>query len=128
MKNIKRIAAALLVMAMALVLTACGKPDLEGKWIAAGGSLIDGLLEEMQIGSLEDIGMELSYDFKKDGVVYSTVAVLGESEVTEGKWEVDGDTLTITFEDGPNDFTFELDGDKLTIKSGEYDIIFKKAN
>ena len=128
MKNIKRIAAALLVLIMALTLTACGKPDLEGKWVATGGSLIDGLLTELEITSMEEVGLEFTYEFFNDGVLKTSVSVLGSTEYAEGIWKVDGNTLTVEFEDGPNDFEFDLSGDKLTITTDGYDIVFKKAD
>ena len=128
MKNIKRIAAVLLVLVMALALTACGKVKLDGKWKVTGGSLIDGLLSETGVDSMEAIGMELTYEFKDDNVIISTVTLLGSSESNEGTYEIEDDKILITFDGETNDFFFELENDTLTIFEDDYSLIFEKMN
>ena len=99
MKNIKRIAAALLVLVMALALTACGKVEFDGKWKVTGGTVIESLLEGTDVDSLDAVGMELTYEFKDENTLISSVSVLGSTETNEFSYEFKDDTLTIYDED-----------------------------
>ena len=128
MKNIKRIAAVMLVLVMALALTACGKAKLDGAWTITGGTFIDGLVGEMGIEDLASVGLEIVFEFKDDGVFAVGMNMYGVSEVSEGTWEVDGDKVTMTVEGDPLEATFEVKGDKLTLTTEEGTIVFDKKD
>ena len=60
-------------------------------------------------------GEEMIIDFKEDGSAVSD----GET----GTWSADGDTLTLTFENSPEEYTFVIKGDWLWLKSPDGDCI-----
>ncbi len=111
MKRICLILAALLVLAMLLSVTGCGKPDnntLVGIWEYADA--------ENGIGAV--------YDLKDDGTGVYTINVGGQEVVYELKYEIEGDHLLVRYvnneifsEDDVFDSEFRFEGsDTLIIK------------
>ena len=128
MKNIKRIAAVLLVLVMALALTACGKAKLDGAWSITGGSFIDEMTAELGVNSLAEVGMEIVFDFQDKGVFAVEISAMGMTETSEGTWEVDGDKVTMTIDGDPLEATFEVKGDKLNLTTEEGTIVLDKKD
>ena len=126
MKNIKRIAAIILVLAMAFVLTACGGSKLNGAWTATSGTALDALLGEMGGADLTELGLEIVFDFQDDDVFVVSMSMMGVSESMTGTWEVDGDFVTMTIEGDPLTGEFDVNGDELTLTFEDGTIVFEK--
>ncbi len=125
MKNIKRIAAVLLVLVMAMALTGCGKAKLNGTWLVTGGTAMDSITGGID---LAELGMEMAFAFNDGGKLDITLSFMGESETMNGTWEVDGDNITMTMDGDPLAGTFEIDGDKCTMTFSDGTLEFTKKN
>ena len=68
------------------------------------------------VGEWEDQFGVMSFDFEKDGT-YTLESGFGGNE---GNYEVDGENLTLKFNDQTLQFTYSVDGDTLELK-GEGD-------
>lgn len=126
MKLNKKWIAVLLLVVMALCLTACGekkeeakpteapKPTIVGKWQMDIKSVLkmSGISEAEYEQMKPLIGdMSATMEFTEDGKVYLVVTAMGQSETEEEAYSVDGDKLTMSGSTG----TYKIDGDKLTI-------------
>lgn len=123
MKNIKRIAAVLLVLTMAFMLTACGKDSVKGSWMITGGTAMDSITGGMD---LAELGMEMVFNFNDNNALLVTLSFMGESESMNGTWEVDGDNITMTLDGDPLTCTWEINGDTLTLTATDGTLIFTK--
>jgi len=117
MKNIKRIAAIMLVLVMAFAMTACKKDnEIVGTWTMTGGAMVDMLAADMPEGTtLESLGIVLKFIFEDDGDFKMEMDVLGETESGEGSYEIDGNKVTMTIDGDPLTCEFKVDGDTLTL-------------
>ena len=125
MKNIKRMLAVVLALVTILSLTACSKNELEGSWLATGGTALDAITGGMDIAEL---GMDMIFSFKEDGKLEITLSFMGESETMEGTWEVDGDTVTMIADGSPLTGSYKVNGDKCTMTFSDGTLEFTKKN
>lgn len=104
MKLFKKGFALALVLAMSLSLVACGA-NIQGEWVG------------------EEDGIEYSYEFDKDGEGSMSVGGLS----VDFEYEVDGDELTITYEilgeKTEEEYTFEISGDTLELTDEDGDTL-----
>ena len=110
-----RWAFALVLLAAALCLAACGAGDgLAGDWtlkeISAGGVTVSaGDLQNMGAGAE---AADISFTFRKDGTVKASIA----GEQKEGTYELEGTEVTVTTEDGLSQrMTYDAGARTLTI-------------
>jgi hypothetical protein len=138
-----------------MILTACGKVDITGKYEVSSYSMemlgtsssyskedyqalkdkAEGDLtpeEQSTLEMLDGIFVQ-NITFNEDGTfAYETVVI--EAVTVTGNWNLDGDTLTLTFAEdsdmaqaGMTEMTFTVDGDTLTSDMMGVTIVFKKA-
>ena len=128
------IALTMAVLMIAALLVACGGP--EGKYVVksidgkavdeaikesaeAAGMSVDDMLKQMGINSVEEI---VTLELKNDGTAVMEVKMF--STTKEGKWEKNGDKITITIDDQPSNFT--LKGNELHSEDGDQKYVFVK--
>ncbi len=134
MKNIKRISAVILILFFALTLSACTKESkLIGKWTLTGGSGISAFMgSELNGYTLEELGFEMSYEFRKDNTCTWYITLSGYNETLEGIWAIKGMELEMEFNGTDTDSRFRLDGDKLVFVEidgeGSGDLVFSRAD
>lgn len=130
MKMTKRILAAMLMLAMAFMLTACGS-DLKGAWKLTGGTALSEALG-MEGMDLAAMGIDIMFKFNDDDEFVVEMSAMGVSETVTGTWEEDGDSVTMTVEGEPLTCTWDIDGDVLTLTVSEGDasgsMVFEKAD
>ena len=87
-----------IIMVLALVLTGCGcfgngakKPSAEDAKIMSGKWVLTSAEVGGKTASAQEMGINMSFDFKSDGTTKYTL----EKESEEYKWEKDGDLITI---------------------------------
>lgn len=128
------IALTMAVLMIAALLVACGGPEgkyvvksIDGKTVdeaikesaEAAGMSVDDMLKQMGINSVEEI---VTLELKNDGTAVMDVKMF--STTKEGKWEKNGDKITITIEDQPANFT--LKGNELQSEDGDQKYVFVK--
>ena len=128
------IALTMAVLMIAALLVACGGP--EGKYVVksidgkavdeaikesaeAAGMSVDDMLKQMGINSAEEI---VTLELKSDSTAVMEVKMF--STTKEGKWEKNGDKITITIDDQPSNFT--LKGNELHSEDGDQKYVFVK--
>ena len=128
------IALTMAVLMIAALLVACGGP--EGKYVVksidgkavdeaikesaeAAGMSVDDMLKQMGINSVEEI---VTLELKSDSTAVMEVKMF--STTKEGKWEKNGDKITITIDDQPSNFT--LKGNELHAEDGDQKYVFVK--
>ena len=128
------IALTMAVLMIAALLVACGGP--EGKYVVksidgkavdeaikesaeAAGMSVDDMLKQMGINSADEI---VTLELKSDGTAVMEVKMFSTSK--EGKWEKNGDKITITIDDQPSNFT--LKGNELHSEDGDQKYVFVK--
>lgn len=128
MKNAKRVLAALLLAALLLALTGCGKSakKLVGKWTLD----MEAMAEEMKddAGFTGWASMDASLVLEDDHKCTMTIALWGENETMEGAWkEKDGKLLMVFSGEDPESFDWSIKKGRLILKtsSGET-MAFKK--
>ena len=110
-----RWAFALVLLAAALCLAACGAGDrLAGDWtlkeISAGGVTVSA--EDLQNMGAGAEAADISFTFRKDGTVKASIA----GEQKEGTYELEGTEVTVTTEDGLSQrMTYDAGAHTLTI-------------
>ncbi len=113
----KKAFAALLILSMLLsALAVAEAADAAGTWY-----LIE-IQSEGQSLSPADLGMSMTLELKADGTVTATTSM--DDEVGEGTWEANGDKVTITINDDPQEFTL-ADG-KLTADEDGMIMVFSQ--
>lgn len=104
------------VLAASFVLTACGGPGVEGKWVEPVPGM-EGLMQ----------GVELEADGKASSINMATLQY--------EKWEMNGDTLVLTGKSIGNGQTIDfadtlvvekLTGDALTLKRGDMTVSYQR--
>lgn len=129
MKNFKRVLALMLIALMALSFAACGKSPADkliGKWNFDMKSLYKMAgVEEDQIAMFESIVGEMSgsMEFLKDGKVILTMTAMGETDVDESTYTVEGSKIII---DG-DPAEFKIEKNTLTITDEEVTMVLIKA-
>ena len=128
------IALTMAVLMIAALLVACGGPEgkyvvksIDGKTVdeaikesaEAAGMSVDDMLKQMGINSAEEI---VTLELKNDGTAVMEVKMF--STTKEGKWEKNGDKITITIDDQPSNFT--LKGNELHSEDGDQKYVFVK--
>ena len=128
------IALTMAVLMIAALLVACGGPEgkyvvksIDGKTVdeaikesaEAAGMSVDDMLKQMGISSVEEI---VTLELKNDGTAVMEVKMF--STTKEGKWEKNGDKITITIDDQPANFT--LKGNELQSEDGDQKYVFVK--
>ncbi len=128
------IALTMAVLMIAALLVACGGPEgkyvvksIDGKTVdeaikesaEAAGMSVDDMLKQMGINSVEEI---VTLELKNDGTAVMEVKMF--STTKEGKWEKNGDKITITIDDQPANFT--LKGNELHSEDGDQKYVFVK--
>ena len=128
------IALTMAVLMIAALLVACGGPEgkyvvksIDGKTVdeaikesaEAAGMSVDDMLKQMGINSVEEI---VTLELKNDGTAVMEVKMF--STTKEGKWEKNGDKITITIDDQPSNFT--LKGNELHSEDGDQKYVFVK--
>lgn len=146
MKLNKKWIAVLLLLVVALALTACGekkedaakpaevpkateapKATLVGVWEMDKETLFDytGITEEQYQEAMAEFGhIALTFEFTQDGIVTLTEVSGEEKQVfNQAPYTVEGDQLVI----GSEGATYTLDGDKLAITNGEKVLKFNRS-
>lgn len=128
------IALTMAVLMIAALLVACGGPEgkyvvksIDGKTVdeaikesaEAAGMSVDDMLKQMGINSADEI---VTLELKSDGTAVMEVKMFSTSK--EGKWEKNGDKITITIDDQPSNFT--LKGNELHSEDGDQKYVFVK--
>ena len=128
------IALTMAVLMIAALLVACGGPEgkyvvksIDGKTVdeaikesaEAAGMSVDDMLKQMGINSADEI---VTLELKSDGTAVMEVKMF--STTKEGKWEKNGDKITITIDDQPANFT--LKGNELHSEDGDQKYVFVK--
>ncbi len=128
------IALTMAVLMIAALLVACGGPEgkyvvksIDGKTVdeaikesaEAAGMSVDDMLKQMGINSADEI---VTLELKSDGTAVMEVKMF--STTKEGKWEKNGDKITITIDDQPSNFT--LKGNELHSEDGDQKYVFVK--
>lgn len=128
------IALGMTILLIAALLVGCGGP--EGKYVVKSidgqsveealkssadlsGMSVDDMLKQMGVDSAEEI---VTLELKSDGTAVMEVKMF--STTKEGKWEKDGDKITITIDDQAAEFT--LKGNELHSESGDQKYVFVK--
>ena len=128
------IALTMAVLMIAALLVACGGPEgkyvvksIDGKTVdeamkesaEAAGMSVDDMLKQMGVNSAEEI---VTLELKSDSTAVMEVKMF--STTKEGKWEKNGDKITITIDNQPSDFT--LKGNELQSEDGDQKYVFVK--
>lgn len=104
------------VLAASFVLTACGGPGVEGKWVEP----VPGMEEQVQ-------GVELAAD--------GTASSINMATLQYEKWEMNGDTLVLTGKSIGNGQTIgfadtlvveKLTDEALTLKRGDMTVSYRR--
>lgn len=129
-----RVATALMLSLLTLVLVGCGGSSFEGDWSVDNAALkaemlatmekeaegetdeMKKMMQEMATGMADAIKMNLSLKADKTFVV--TTEVMGQTDTTTGTWSAEGGTLTMTEE---NDATMQVTG---TLEDGKLMLSF----
>lgn len=129
MKMNKKWIAVIMLVVMVFALTACGEKKEETKPTEAPKATIVGVWQ-MDIESLLTMagisaeeyemvksagGFEITLEFTADGKAIMTTTAMGQSQVDESTYSVNGDVLTMDGSDG----TYKIEGNKLTLSQGE---------
>lgn len=125
MKKTNKIIALLTAMVMVLALMAgCGGNG----GTTTGGAAGTWKLTTVEVGGQEiaavTVGMDITMDLKADGSVTMSVSAFGESESTDGTWEQNGDTVSVTVEG--DTVEGEVDGDTLTLEGDGETMVFTR--
>lgn len=98
-----------LLMAMLLLLTACGN-SIEGTWQYTGGSG-DGAA---YFDVVKQLGGTITFTFKS-GKLNIKMEAMGESETIENTYTINGNKLTLSSDGSTSEAEFKVDGKKLTL-------------
>ena len=134
MNIMKKLTAIFLALIIVLSLTGCGtEKKLLGTWKLTGGSGLDDFLGNELYGySLEDLGFEMSYEFKKDGTCNWIITMMDITETVKGTWKLSGEKLKMNFNGDAVNSRFKLEGNKLIFIEIDGpdtgDLIFEKAD
>lgn len=107
----KTLGIAALLMAMLLLLTACGN-SIEGTW-----NYVDGTGEGAEsFSTYKALGANITFTFKS-GKMTIKMEIEGQSDSMENTYKIDGNKITITTEGSTDGTTgeFKVDGKKLTL-------------
>lgn len=115
----KKILSVLCVLVLTVMLTACGKDSIVGKYTAVEMSSEE---QTMSIETLKSLGMTIELEVKDDKT--AKLSMMGESvdltyddKTFTGKNEETGETESISY---------KLEGNKLTLEMKDEKIVFEK--
>lgn len=135
MKLGKKLVAVLMMLMIALCLTACGETKEEkkpaapktivGLWVVnmEETMIADGLsAEEAREYAASMAGASMTYEFTADGKLIGRQTMNGETETEETTYTLDGDKLIMG--EGSS-AVYKLEGDKLTIDGGDPFVLYR---
>ena len=113
MKNMKKIALALVLVMALVALTACGSKSIEGTWqVTKMSANVDGVKMDIDVSDYDE---ELIFTFKNGTVTFNgdeaEYTVSGDKLVINGEectYKLNGSTLTLTMNYGGESMTFTM--------------------
>ena len=107
----KKLVSLVLILCMACMLVPAMAEDVAGMWYA-----LEMTADGMTIKPAE-VGMTMTMELKEDGTAEMAIEMAGQSEKDSGTWALDGDTLSLTFDEktltasvANGEFSMEQDG------------------
>lgn len=113
MKILRCMLMSLVLLALAVTLTACGD-SLEGSWKLTGGTAADALYGYSG-ATLDEMGAEVVFDFRSDAVLVVRMSGGAAPAELSGTWAADGDTVTLTLDGASTACTWSVIDDRLSL-------------
>ena len=131
MKKAKVILSALLIVAMAVCLTACGDSKLVGTWGIDEDwflSLFGASKEELKAEGVEDISSLITITFKKDGtgMLKTSELLAGTAQSDEFTWVEKDGQLSMTHDGDTITSNYTIKNGTLTLQNENETLVFKK--